>query len=833
MATSVGLSAANSDAWLKTVGINDVISVGHSLPAVFSIDVSGLTSGIYSDKLQVYIAFPSYQLAAELPVMINVIDAAGIAIDKNEIAFGEQFVSHPASQPVTIKNNGVLPLNISQITSSNPAFTISIAAPLTLAPGATASGQVTFVASEEGDRQGTITIVSNDPDDASEVLNVSGVAVGIPSLATSTTSLTSTLDVNEIESQSFLLRNPGFSTLKWDAQIQQTSHPGDTQLPSAQEQFTLMASTSQPIISPVIDPSNGVMYAHDAYKNYLNKYSFSNDKWPDLGSGEPPRRGGNLILDSRLYVVYADNSSTISVYTFPFFEWSTIPNQLGAPTANITTDGSLLYLAGGGFFKSYNPKTKVWKTLSIPSINLNGTGGLTYFDGAIYAHEGGGTGFAVYTILTGTWETLPSLLSNALLGSTIDTTRKRYYAYGGRTFFEYDIAAKSWTPYIIPFFEAGDGGMVYVSGTYEGVYFVQGSTGNGFAKFTPTDGTKWLRVAPLVSDIPESEQSLIAVNFNATNLHEGIYKGNIHLTANDPAHSTVDVPVTFNVTYPFPIISTTLLTDMKIRSSGFFNYKLPIYNDGRQDLTWSIDGVLPQALTMAKTQGIIPGYSSEEIPMTFDVTKIPGSLNFVLTINSNDPRNPVVKSEYKIKLNQKPVVWHPIETQNLVSGPGIVQLSTAFADPDGDPLTYTAASSNTSVLTTSVAGAYLTITPKGSGTVVVTLTASDPFDSATTTFTVQVGDVTGLEPDIASTFTSSPNPFEKNIVVRYGVDQPMLSEVLLIDVSGRIVLRSGTIQEQHGKNEIHLDGGNLSAGIYYCALLRNGTQVHASRIVRR
>ena len=79
----------------------------------------------------------------------------------------------------------------------------------------------------------------------------------------------------------------------------------------------------------------------------------------------------------------------------------------------------------------------------------------------------------------------------------------------------------------------------------------------------------------------------------------------------------------------------------------------------------------------------------------------------------------------------------------LVTGVGeagvTVEVSSAFRDPEGDPLTYWAGSSAPSVASVSVAGSGVTVTPAAEGSTLVTVTATDPGDlSATQSFRVRV-----------------------------------------------------------------------------------------------
>ena len=82
-----------------------------------------------------------------------------------------------------------------------------------------------------------------------------------------------------------------------------------------------------------------------------------------------------------------------------------------------------------------------------------------------------------------------------------------------------------------------------------------------------------------------------------------------------------------------------------------------------------------------------------------------------------------------------------------LSGPGVtleVDVSAAFGDPDGDPLTYTASSSAPRVVTARVAGARVTLTAVSAGLSTVRVTAADPGgQSAAQSFTASVPTTTG------------------------------------------------------------------------------------------
>lgn len=89
-------------------------------------------------------------------------------------------------------------------------------------------------------------------------------------------------------------------------------------------------------------------------------------------------------------------------------------------------------------------------------------------------------------------------------------------------------------------------------------------------------------------------------------------------------------------------------------------------------------------------------------------------------------------------MNRAPTAQTSIPAQTVQAGETVtLDLSSYFSDPDGDGLTYSAASSDTGVASASVSGSMLAIAGLAQGTAQVTVTATDPAGlTATQTFTV-------------------------------------------------------------------------------------------------
>lgn len=97
----------------------------------------------------------------------------------SSFAFGTLFIGESTDISFRIRNQGTSPLNLPSITSSNPNFTIVGFTPATLLVGQSTTITMRFSPIAEGSLTGTISIASNDLDEGSFDIGVSGVGVAI------------------------------------------------------------------------------------------------------------------------------------------------------------------------------------------------------------------------------------------------------------------------------------------------------------------------------------------------------------------------------------------------------------------------------------------------------------------------------------------------------------------------------------------------------------------------------------------------------------------------------------------------------------------------------
>ncbi|MYB98809.1 MAG: hypothetical protein F4X60_09665 [Gemmatimonadetes bacterium] len=120
-----------------------------------------------------------------------------------------------------------------------------------------------------------------------------------------------------------------------------------------------------------------------------------------------------------------------------------------------------------------------------------------------------------------------------------------------------------------------------------------------------------------------------------------------------------------------------------------------------------------------------------------------------ITVTARDPGGLTATQRVRVTVEQgnrapQPVGTIPAQTLNT-GGTRSIGVAQYFTDPDGDALTYSATSSNTSVATVTVLGSAVTIRAVATGSATITITARDP-DGLTAT---QVVSVTVQQPNRA------------------------------------------------------------------------------------
>jgi subtilisin family serine protease len=204
--------------WTHVFYDNYIIPGGQTQVFQLEIDAAGKTTGVYEGKAILYSrssqgrSFPD----VEIPVSISVTSAPGIRLSTETINFGNRYLGGTYEETFQVTNQGVLPLSVTTIHVDNPAFILDEVSPLVLQPGESAAVKVQFIPTEVGNKSGNITFTSNDPDQGTYSIPVSGAGVTLPSLNVSVSEIRESAFTGEIKSQLLSILNTGGSDLLWN-----------------------------------------------------------------------------------------------------------------------------------------------------------------------------------------------------------------------------------------------------------------------------------------------------------------------------------------------------------------------------------------------------------------------------------------------------------------------------------------------------------------------------------------------------------------------------------------------------------------------------------------
>jgi len=174
-------------------------------------------------------------------------------------------------------------------------------------------------------------------------------------------------------------------------------------------------------------------------------------------------------------------------------------------------------------------------------------------------------------------------------------------------------------------------------------------------------------------------------------------------------------------------------------------------------------------------------------------------------------------------VNQAPIVLTSNPPVELVIGQAdfSADLSVVFSDPDGDPLSFVASTTNKDIATVSVSNSSLTIHAVSKGDATITVSAYDGHGGETeTTFEVSVPTGVGLEtvsevqPRTFALYQNYPNPLNPATTITFAIPTPSHVTLTVYDIMGRAVdvLVDGTVSV--GVHSVKFQAFDLPSGVY-------------------
>ncbi len=266
-----------------------------------------------------------------------------------------------------------------------------------------------------------------------------------------------------------------------------------------------------------------------------------------------------------------------------------------------------------------------------------------------------------------------------------------------------------------------------------------------FSKSYPAGSTSSTNMAPYFNDrdgddltfsASSSDTSKVTVSVSGSTLNftyvaEG--SATVSVSVSDGSLSSPTISISVTVKPPenrAPTATDTIISLYYPAGSTSSKNMAPHFRDpDGDDLTFSASSSDTSKVTVSVSGSTLNFTYVAEGSATVSVSASDGSLSSPtksISITVNPPEN------------NAPTGSLSAVTLTAGGNARTVNLSSHISDPDGDTLSFTANSSNTSYVTASVSGSTLTITPVAAGSSTISVTANDGTTSTTVSFSATV-----------------------------------------------------------------------------------------------
>ncbi len=203
--------------WLSVDHGLDTILSGESIDIEVTFDADGLYGGDYYANIIINSNDPD-ESEVFVPAHLHVTGAPDIVIVEDTVDYGVVYSDFSAIDTIIISNGGTDTLIVSDISSDNKDYTIDTTT-FVLVPEERQEVLVAFTPTSMGLITGLLTIESNDPDNPNLTVYMRGECLGPPDISVVPDSLSDSLFIDEISTDTLIIYNTGLSDLIFNIAI--------------------------------------------------------------------------------------------------------------------------------------------------------------------------------------------------------------------------------------------------------------------------------------------------------------------------------------------------------------------------------------------------------------------------------------------------------------------------------------------------------------------------------------------------------------------------------------------------------------------------------------
>ncbi|UCG51503.1 MAG: choice-of-anchor D domain-containing protein [Candidatus Latescibacterota bacterium] len=609
-----------TEPWVSANPDTGVFNPGYGAVVEIEFDAAGL-GGNYEDTARVVTNHPS-EPEILVPLRLFVTAVPLIAVSDTVMSFGLVAVGDSVDDTLTVSNVGADTLHVA-VEVDQPDFTPSDTL-FDVEPGGSWPLVVTFAPSVEGIITGTMTIISNDPDEDSVFVSLEGEGREPVNITVTPDSLSESLYTGEVSTQVLTIENLGQSAFDWTLKVRRRSDGGGSPasmfgtrrhaFPTGTEEDAFYSA------DPIrLGPGDFGPFSSSDLTGVRIIY--------DLSHGQHDSSNRSIFVAGLidLGATFVESSSSITptlLADYDIFWTVEMTSEFTAAERNTLADW---VLGGGGLFLTgdQQPGIGSYNDLlgQLGAGIVYDTGGSTAGTTSnIYPHE---TTFGVNTIeLPGPHAHLSAVMEPAtLLIGDINNT---------------PVVAAS---------VAGDGKIIATAEELFGDDYLLLADNQRFGEQAMewlTPGIGWVWALPDSGSIPVGQSEQIDVTFDATNLPEDEFDAEIAIRSTAWDSVVAIVPLHLEVMPAADILlSDTVLVYDSLFVGLSDDQTLTVSNEGNATLIVSSISIDNPSFSADSTELNIPPGWTRDVTVTF-APLVSGSISGTLTLESNDPDENIV-----------------------------------------------------------------------------------------------------------------------------------------------------------------------------------------------